>query len=74
MMVDPEYSFTNLYELRWDAPRETSYPSTFVLDSKRTVKFRKISQSHGDRAPTNEILAALKEIRPETAAKTEAKL
>jgi thioredoxin-dependent peroxiredoxin len=59
MMVDPEYSFTNLYELRWNAPAETSYPSTFVLDTKRVVRFRQISVTHGDRAATKEVLAAL---------------
>jgi peroxiredoxin len=72
MMVDPEFAFTNLYALRWDAPAETSYPSTFVIDAKRIVRFRKISQSHGDRAPTSEILASLKALRPETAADTKA--
>jgi peroxiredoxin len=68
LMIDPEYSFTNLYELRWNAPRETSYPSTFVLDTKRAVKFRKISTSHGDRAPTKEVLAALAKIQEEAKA------
>lgn len=62
MMVDPEYSFTNAYELRWNAPAETSYPSTFVLDTKRVVRFRKISMSHGDRAATKDILAILAEL------------
>jgi peroxiredoxin Q/BCP len=63
MMVDPEYAFTNQYELRWDASQETAYPSTFVLDTKRIVKFRKISQTHGDRAPTREVLAALADLQ-----------
>jgi len=58
-VVDPDYSFTNLYQLRWDAPRETSYPSTFVLDGNRVVRFRKISTSHGGRARTDDVLAAL---------------
>jgi peroxiredoxin len=62
-MVDPEYSFTSLYELRWNARAETSFPSTFVLDTKRVVKFRKISTSHGDRAPTKDVLAALADLQ-----------
>jgi len=65
MMVDPEYAFTNLYELRWNAPQETSFPSTFVLDTKRVVKFRKISTSHGDRAATKDVLATLAELQKE---------
>src|SRR5690606_25793290 len=24
MLIDPNYKFTNLYDLRWDAPRETA--------------------------------------------------
>jgi peroxiredoxin len=64
--VDPEYSFTNLYELRWNAPQETSYPSTFVLDQNRVVKFRKVSVTHGDRAPTAEVLASLAKLRNAT--------
>ncbi len=66
MMVDPEYSFTNLYELRWNAGAETSYPSTFVLDKNRVVRFRKISTTHGDRAATKDILAALSEMKQAT--------
>jgi peroxiredoxin len=30
--IDPDYKFTNQYGLRWDAPHETAYPSTFVLN------------------------------------------
>jgi peroxiredoxin len=63
LMVDPEYSFTNLFELRWNAPAETSFPSTFVLDTKRVVRFRKISTTHGDRAATKDVLAALTEMQ-----------
>jgi peroxiredoxin len=49
LVTDPDYKVTNLYGLRWDAPHETAYPSTFVLDKKGTVVFEKISHSHGDR-------------------------
>jgi peroxiredoxin len=58
-VIDPDYGFTNLYGLRWNAPRETAYPSTFVLDQNRMVKFRKISTSHGDRARADDVVAAL---------------
>ncbi len=34
MLLDPGYEFTNLYGLRWDAPKETAYPSTFLLNKK----------------------------------------
>ena len=59
LLLDPDYTFTKQYGLRWDAPNETAYPSTFVLDPKRKVTFAKISRSHGDRANNADILKAL---------------
>lgn len=59
LALDPDFGFTNSYGLRWDALGETSFPSTFVLDTKRTVLFSKVSHSHGGRATADEILAAL---------------
>jgi thioredoxin-dependent peroxiredoxin len=48
LVTDPDYTVTNLYSLRCDAPNETAYPSTFILDKKGRVVFEKISHSHGD--------------------------
>lgn len=59
MVIDPDYKFTNAYGLRWNAPRETAYPSTFVIDSRGTITFAKISKGHGDRAKPNAVLAKL---------------
>ena len=59
ILLDPDYVFTRAYGLRWDAPNETSYPSTFVLDAKRKVRFAKISKGHGDRAKVEDVLRAL---------------
>ena len=39
LVTDPDYKVTNLYGLRWDAPHETAYPSTFILDKKGIVSF-----------------------------------
>jgi len=64
-MVDPDYSMVNAYGLRWDAPRETAYPSTFVLDRKGMIRFTKISHSHGDRTTASEILEELKRLPAE---------
>ena len=60
LVIDPDYKMTNLYGLRWDAPHETAYPSTFILDASGTVLFEKISHSHGDRTSADNILAQLK--------------
>ena len=59
LVTDPDYKVTNLYGLRWDAPHETAYPSTFILDKKGTVVFEKISHSHGDRLSAQDALGHL---------------
>jgi peroxiredoxin len=59
LVIDPDYTMTNLYGLRWDAPHETAYPSTFILDANGTILFEKISHSHGDRTSADDILAQL---------------
>jgi peroxiredoxin len=56
LVTDPDYKVTNLYGLRWDAPNETAYPSTFILDQKGMVVFEKISRSHGDRLSAQDAL------------------
>ena len=59
LVTDPDYTMTNLYDLRWDAPNETAYPSTFVLDKKGMVVFEKISHGHGDRLSAEDALEHL---------------
>ncbi len=62
-VTDPGYQFTVAYALRWDAPSETAYPSTFVIDREGVVRYVKVSKTHGNRAPVAEILRALAQIR-----------
>ena len=59
LVVDPDYKVTNLYGLRWDAPHETAYPSTFILDGRRKILFEKISHAHGDRTTADDVLAEI---------------
>ena len=59
LVLDPKYDFIRPLGLRWDQKGETAYPSTFVLDNNRVVKFAKVSKTHGDRAKAKDILAAL---------------
>jgi len=61
-VLDPDYTMVNAYGLRWDAPRETAYPSTFILNSKGIVRFVKISHSHGDRSKAADALAEVKKL------------
>jgi len=59
LVLDPDYALTNALHLRWDAPRETAYPSAFVLGRDRRVQFARVSRSHGGRATAEELLQAL---------------
>jgi peroxiredoxin len=59
LMLDPGYTFTNIYGLRWDAAQETAYPSTILIDRQGVVFFIKIVKEHGGRSTAAEILDAL---------------
>ena len=61
-LLDPAFRFTNAYDLRWDAPKETAYPAAFVVDQSGTVRFAKVSDSHGGRASADELLQAVKQM------------
>ncbi|MBI2686613.1 MAG: redoxin family protein [Acidobacteria bacterium] len=59
LLLDAGYEFTNSYGLRWDAPKETAYPATFVIDREGMVFFSKVVKSHGGRTTAAEILDVL---------------
>jgi len=59
LVIDPDYKFTNQYDLRWNAEAETAYPSTFLIDRSGKIFFRKISHDHGNRTTAAAILAEL---------------
>ncbi|QDU26818.1 Putative peroxiredoxin [Anatilimnocola aggregata] len=59
LALDPDYTFTNAYRLRWDAPKETAYPATFVIDQNQQVVYAKISSTHGGRTSADEVLKAV---------------
>jgi len=61
-VLDPDYAMVNAYGLRWSAPQETAYPSTFVVDKKGTVQFAKVSKGHGDRSKAADVLSAIKSL------------
>ena len=64
LVLDPDYSFTKAYGLRWDAPKETAYPSTFVIDKDGKVIFAHVSKQHGDRVGAETVLKALPPAMP----------
>jgi peroxiredoxin Q/BCP len=58
-VIDPDYTFTESYGLRWNADHETAYPSTFIIDSGNKVRFAHVSRQHGDRVDAAGVLKAL---------------
>jgi thioredoxin-dependent peroxiredoxin len=60
LVLDPDFAFTTLYDLRWNAPDETAYPATFIIDPQGEVVFAKVSRSHGGRTKASEILEFLR--------------
>jgi peroxiredoxin len=62
-VLDPGYTFTVSYGLRWDAPRESAYPSTFVIDRAGVVRYALVSKEHGGRAPAADVLAELAKLK-----------
>jgi thioredoxin-dependent peroxiredoxin len=64
LIIDPDYTITNAWRLRWDKPKETAYPSTFVVDTEGRIRFAKVSTSHGGRSSVEEVAAALAKLKP----------
>ncbi len=60
LVLDPDYTFTNAYGLRWEGKNETAYPSTFVISRDGKIEFATISKSHGGRVSAKQAVAALK--------------
>lgn len=62
-VLDPNYVFTQSYGLRWDAPQETAYPSTFVIDKTGTVRYVLVSKTHGGRATSVDVMTELRKLK-----------
>ena len=63
MVRDPDMKMINEYALRWNSPRETAYPATFVVDGNGEVRWSKVSDSHGGRASAQEVIDALRALK-----------
>jgi peroxiredoxin len=62
-VIDPDYTFTTAYGLRWDAKGETAYPSTFIIDQNQRVRFAHISKQHGDRVSAETVADNLRQMK-----------
>lgn len=63
-LLDPDYEFANAWGLRWEAERETAYPSAFIVGQDRKIKFGVTSTTHGDRASAAAVLKELAKLKP----------
>jgi thioredoxin-dependent peroxiredoxin len=59
LVIDPDFAVTNLYGLRWNAPNETAYPSTFIIQKDGTIFSAQVGKSHGDHPTAADTLSAL---------------
>lgn len=58
-VIDPDFTFTSAYGVRWVAPNETAYPSTFIISRSAKVQFAHVSKQHGGRVYGEELLKLL---------------
>lgn len=65
LVTDEDMKAVKDWSLRWDAKNETAYPSTFVVDKGGVIRFAKISKTHGGRTSAQEVIDAVKAIKPE---------
>lgn len=58
-LVDPNMEFITAHNLRWIGDKETSYPSTFVIDRTGEIRYAASAKAHGSRVPSAQVLEAL---------------
>lgn len=63
VLIDPGYVLTHAYGLRWDAPKETAYPATFVIDREGMIRFANVSPEHAGRTPVADVPKVLRDLK-----------
>lgn len=59
LVLDPGCDFTNAYDLRWNAPNETAYRSTFLINWEGAVFFSEMVKEHNGRTTATEVIEAM---------------
>lgn len=62
LVRDPGLKMVTEWGLRWNAPRETAYPATYIIKSNGRIAWRKISDNHAGRSTAQEIVDQLKKL------------
>jgi hypothetical protein len=61
-VIDPDLTAVKAFGVRWNAPDQHAYPSTFVVDAKNTIQFAHVGASAGDRPPAARVLEAVRRL------------
>ncbi len=59
---DEGLKMVNQWGLRWDAPHETAYPATYIIDRNGRVSWSKVSDNHAGRSTVEEIMKELRKL------------
>ena len=62
LVRDPGMKMVSSWGLRWNAPRETAYPATYIIKGNGRVAWSKVSKSHAGRSTVEEILRELRKL------------
>ena len=62
LVRDEDMRMVEDWNLRWNAPRETAYPATFVIDKNGRVAWSMVSDSHAGRSTVEDIMKALRKL------------
>ncbi|TWU58012.1 redoxin domain-containing protein [Rubripirellula reticaptiva] len=62
MVRDPDMKMVDKWGLRWNAPRETAYPATFVINGQGNVAWKLVSDNHAGRSTADDVVKALKKL------------
>ena len=59
---DPNLEMVTKWGLRWNAPRETAYPATYIIKQSGRVAWSKVSTNHGGRTTADELVRQLRKL------------
>jgi peroxiredoxin Q/BCP len=62
-LLDPDFEFANAYHVRSQAPGDTAYPASFVIDRNAVVRFAHVGRSPTDRTSVATLLESLPGIK-----------
>ncbi len=62
LLLDPKMRLVNAYQLRWNSPNETAYPTTIIIEKGGKIAFVKVGKQVVDRVPGNVVIEVLQKL------------